>query len=529
MFILNSEKTTFLESTGVAKVNIHHSARFKSANLSNQKYSVASAISSSSLSRRGSKKLEKPNEATKDKIDDDPVKLDDDGKVLVPSPLSQPKLGSAHVLTNSWTIWFMNRSPGTKIVNYLDATKQLETFSTVEEFWHIYTHLKRVDRLPFISEFQVFRKGVKPMWEDPVNADCGKWTIRIKRPFKVITNHNNSGNSSSSSRDFYSASAVNSVTNSVATTPTALRAPLATAPHNGVSTDGTATPTGLARSHSIFPSSLSLSQNANTKSYSHRPSNQARLQTRLFWEKLLLSIIGGELAKEANVDCNEITGAVMSVRKDEDILSVWTRSGKKKNSGKQESTTQEERNGQTEGNVDIRNAILKLLDLPETQVCEFKIHSESLKEGAVKQALFNNHNMLHSSYGSSTNLNNHNNYKSHYNSSWGSNRLQHSSNNAIGSPASLLPSSNSNSINTHFPRHHNNFQQLEATASILRSAMSPNTSPPFSSFPLSRSSSNSPSSSFSSASTVASDNNGSNSNANSPISWPISTNHKSIW
>lgn len=285
------------------------------------------------------------------------AKLDDEGKVIV-----HPTLGT-HILTNSWTIWFMNRGPGVKISNYLDATKELESFSSVEEFWQIYAHLKRVDRLPFTSEYQIFRKGVKPMWEDPVNVSGGKWVFRFKRPFKTYSN-------TTGANSFFNTSAANSANNSLTSTPTTSHALLATSftnsnnlhlNHNSASTDGTTTPTVASPHH--------FNNNANNKP----TPNYARSQSRLYWEKLLLSMIGGSLAESSNVDSNEITGIVVSVRKDEDILSVWTRSGE-----------------HGEGNPEIRESIRKLLDLPEAQIFEFKNHSESIKEGAQKQALYNN-------------------------------------------------------------------------------------------------------------------------------------------
>lgn len=280
------------------------------------------------------------------------VAYDEEGKVIIDAP------PGSHVLTNSWTIWFMNRGPGVKISNYLDATKQLDTFSTVEEFWQIYSHLKRVDRLPFTSEFQVFRKGVKPMWEDPVNVNGGKWVFRIKRPFKLYPNHNNISN-------------VDSPSHSLTSTPTTSHAHLNSLAASASSADGTTTPTHQQQKY---------------------PGNQARIYARLLWEKLLLSMIGGVLIEDAQVDSNEITGIVMSVRKDEDILSIWTRS-----------------RVHGEGNTAVRDAVKRLLDLPDSQVFEFKNHSESIKEGAQKQALYN------STHGTNSTTNNPNGIPNHHN------------------------------------------------------------------------------------------------------------------
>lgn len=375
---------------------------------------LRSKASLSKLSQSASDPLH-PSEIVSKKKIQEPVKLDEDGKVII-----NPSLGT-HILTNSWTIWFMNRGPGVKISNYLDATKELDSFSTIEEFWKIYTHLKRVDRLPFTSEFQIFRKGVKPMWEDPVNVNGGKWVFRFKRPFKTFTNNSN----------LYSNSNTNSANNSLTSTPTTSHALLATTFNS--STDGTTTPTGLSSAQSL----LSSSQGATYKV----TGNQARIHARLLWEKLLLSMIGGVLADDSKVDSNEITGIVMSVRKDEDIFSVWTRSGE-----------------HGEGNPNIRDAIRKLLELPETQTIEFKNHSESIKEGAQKQALYNSNMLNHTNNNnalSGGNNNSNNNNHSHYNNNNGGYSGYHNHNHHHHHHYNNNnTNSNNNNNNNHHHHHH---------------------------------------------------------------------------
>ncbi|CAN6629574.1 hypothetical protein TRVA0_012S01288 [Trichomonascus vanleenenianus] len=214
----------------------------------------------------------------------------------------KPRLGSS-VLNASWTVWFLHRGPGLKISNYLLATKQVGTFSTVEEFWDIYSHLRRIDRLPFTSEFQVFQKNVKPMWEDPINVNGGKWVVRLKRPMK------------DRKRD------------------------------DEEEEEGPAS--GMTHA-------------------------QCRHQAVLHWENLLLAVLGGTLAPpDADVDHDEILGLVVSVRRDEDILSVWTK-----------------RHDNIAGNDKIKAAVKRVLTLPDDFKIDYKVHVESIKEGAKKQALY---------------------------------------------------------------------------------------------------------------------------------------------
>jgi len=51
----------------------------------------------------------------------------------------------------------------------------------VEDFWAYYNHLVRPNDLPTSIDYQLFREGVSPLWEDPVNKNGGKWVVRLKK------------------------------------------------------------------------------------------------------------------------------------------------------------------------------------------------------------------------------------------------------------------------------------------------------------------------------------------------------------
>lgn len=59
--------------------------------------------------------------------------------------------------------------------------KRIGAFSSLEDFWGIYIHLRPINELPVISDYHIFRAGVKPTYEDPANASGGKWQIRFKK------------------------------------------------------------------------------------------------------------------------------------------------------------------------------------------------------------------------------------------------------------------------------------------------------------------------------------------------------------
>ncbi|KAB7495719.1 hypothetical protein Anas_09470 [Armadillidium nasatum] len=75
------------------------------------------------------------------------------------------------------------------------------------------------------------------------------------------------------------------------------------------------------------------------------------------WENLLLAMVG-----EQFMVGEEICGAVISVRFQEDIISVWNRTA-------QDSYT----------TTRIRDTLRRVLGVPHNTVMEYKTHNESLK------------------------------------------------------------------------------------------------------------------------------------------------------
>ncbi|CAG8437938.1 1364_t:CDS:2 [Funneliformis mosseae] len=95
---------------------------------------------------------------------------------FTPSPTSE-----IHPLHFTWVFWFMHRSPGSKILNYESSMKKIAAFSSIEDFWAVYSHLRRPNELPNISDYHLFKQGVRPVWEDDTNINGGKWIVRLKK------------------------------------------------------------------------------------------------------------------------------------------------------------------------------------------------------------------------------------------------------------------------------------------------------------------------------------------------------------
>ena len=78
-----------------------------------------------------------------------------------------------------WRFWCTDDNK--KAVSYEDRVHSVDSFKTIEDFWAVYSHMKRLDDIPTGYDYHLFLEGVKPMWEDPLNRSGGKWMIRLKK------------------------------------------------------------------------------------------------------------------------------------------------------------------------------------------------------------------------------------------------------------------------------------------------------------------------------------------------------------
>ncbi|KAK5151917.1 hypothetical protein LTR04_006497 [Oleoguttula sp. CCFEE 6159] len=84
-----------------------------------------------------------------------------------------------HPLMNTWTLWF-TKPPSGKGDNWNDLLKQVISFDSVEDFWGIYNNITATSQLALKSDYHLFKKGVRPEWEDPQNKHGGKWAYQFK-------------------------------------------------------------------------------------------------------------------------------------------------------------------------------------------------------------------------------------------------------------------------------------------------------------------------------------------------------------
>lgn len=87
-----------------------------------------------------------------------------------PRLVSEVPASEHHELKDTWVFWYLipNLSKSEDWSNYL---KQVGEFHSVEDFWGIMNSVDRPMTLVTGCRYYIFKKGVKPLWEDEGNKD----------------------------------------------------------------------------------------------------------------------------------------------------------------------------------------------------------------------------------------------------------------------------------------------------------------------------------------------------------------------
>ncbi|KAK9805822.1 hypothetical protein WJX73_004238 [Symbiochloris irregularis] len=86
-----------------------------------------------------------------------------------------------HALECKWTLWFDPGSGKTTTSSWGQTLMPVYSFQTVEDFWCLFNNIKPPSWLPTGSDFHLFKSGIEPKWEDPMNAKGGQWTLSIAK------------------------------------------------------------------------------------------------------------------------------------------------------------------------------------------------------------------------------------------------------------------------------------------------------------------------------------------------------------
>jgi len=86
-------------------------------------------------------------------------------------------------LDTKWTFWYESKAKRDKGRNlnktdYLKEVKRGKTFDTISSFWDCWSEVQRVcNSESGDCNYELFRHGVKPVWEDPRNIKGGKCVL----------------------------------------------------------------------------------------------------------------------------------------------------------------------------------------------------------------------------------------------------------------------------------------------------------------------------------------------------------------
>lgn len=89
-------------------------------------------------------------------------------------------------LYTDFTLWMMNlnnQSVKKTDENYSKKLEKILNFSTGEEFLEFYLRMKKPKDMIENCEVFVFKKNVKPLWEDPMNNGGGRFFLHIKKTY----------------------------------------------------------------------------------------------------------------------------------------------------------------------------------------------------------------------------------------------------------------------------------------------------------------------------------------------------------
>ncbi|GLV38801.1 eukaryotic translation initiation factor 4E1 [Carabus blaptoides fortunei] len=88
-----------------------------------------------------------------------------------------------HPLQYTWTLWFYEND---RNKTWEENQKEIASFSTVEDFWSLFNHIKLSSDLRQGCDYSLFKSGIRPMWEDDANKRGGRWLINLDKKQRTV-------------------------------------------------------------------------------------------------------------------------------------------------------------------------------------------------------------------------------------------------------------------------------------------------------------------------------------------------------
>ena len=88
-------------------------------------------------------------------------------------------------LSNKFVFWY-HIIDNSSSEDYKAQIKKLAEFDTLDDFWAIFQYLKKPDDYKQPVEMQLFKEGIKPMWEDENNKNGGKIALKLRKEYSNL-------------------------------------------------------------------------------------------------------------------------------------------------------------------------------------------------------------------------------------------------------------------------------------------------------------------------------------------------------
>ncbi|RPA80736.1 translation initiation factor eIF4e [Ascobolus immersus RN42] len=84
-------------------------------------------------------------------------------------------------LRHEWVFWHDRNNPNAVTEEeYAEQLKEIAEINTIQSFWQVINNTP-FQNLPLRDSLHLFKKNVKPIWEDPRNKNGGAWTFRVPK------------------------------------------------------------------------------------------------------------------------------------------------------------------------------------------------------------------------------------------------------------------------------------------------------------------------------------------------------------
>jgi len=99
--------------------------------------------------------------------------------------VKQHDIGEKHDLQFAWTFWYVytlshrEKKKMKRVRHYEYVLHEVFTFNTLEDFWRMYNNTYQTSEVISNTDYLIFKKHIKPEWEDPTNRAGGKWVITL--------------------------------------------------------------------------------------------------------------------------------------------------------------------------------------------------------------------------------------------------------------------------------------------------------------------------------------------------------------